>query len=459
MVARRPRPALDRGRAGRLDGLAAGCPRSTEPRGTVLDQASSAPGTTTTPATPLTRRQRTAVSVTRSVAVRSRWRIGSRPLLGAVPGQFALRPHPDGVPLEELPGTLDLSGAVSTDSIAVAGVRRPVRQRQSCPSARPRAVPRPHRRGGDPGRPAHNPPLAVQRRLRLAVRRSHRWRAPRAPTCSSASRRRGATRRRRLTPAGPPQLTHRSQLTGRVKYVAGHDRDRADDRPDADERRVDRPRRRAARRAPAEDDRPGHVPRRASSTSAWPGCTSPRATAASACRPKLQKLHQRARRRRGRRAAPGGAQPDRLRHVRPDRRTCGAPRSRRRATCARCSPARRSGASCSASRAPGRTSPACRRRASATATSGSSTARRCGPRWPTSSRWGLLVARTDPEAAQAPGHDRVRRRHARARRRGPAAAPDHRRGRVQRGVLHRRPHPRPSGSATSATAGRCRSPR
>ncbi len=44
-----------------------------------------------------------------------------------------------------------------------------------------------------------------------------------------------------------------------------------------------------------------------------------------------------------------------------------------------------------------------------------------------------------PEARRA---HRVGRRHARAWRRGAAAAPDDRRGRVQRGVLHRRAHPR-----------------
>ena len=49
------------------------------------------------------------------------------------------------------------------------------------------------------------------------------------------------------------------------------------------------------------------------------------------------------------------------------------------------------------------TSPACRPVACATATSGSSTARRCGRRSPTSSRWGLLVVRTDPEAVEARG--------------------------------------------------------
>ena len=57
-------------------------------------------------------------------------------------------------------------------------------------------------------------------------------------------------------------------------------------------------------------------------------------------------------------------------------------------------------------------------------------------------RCGLLVVRTDPDVPEAQGPHDVRRRHARARRRGAAAAPDDRRGRVQRGLLHRRAHPR-----------------
>ena len=57
------------------------------------------------------------------------------------------------------------------------------------------------------------------------------------------------------------------------------------------------------------------------------------------------------------------------------------------------------------------------------------------------STWGLLVVRTDPEAVEARRAHGVRRRHAGAGRRGATAAPDDRRGRVQRGVLHRRAHP------------------
>ena len=88
---------------------------------------------------------------------------------------------------------------------------------------------------------------------------------------------------------------------------------------------------------------------------------------------------------------------------RPDHR---GPRHRRaegRGSCPTSSPAARPGASCSASRAPGPTWPGCRPRPCATATSGSSTARRCGPRaprWPTS---GMLLARTDPDVAKHAG--------------------------------------------------------
>ena len=52
--------------------------------------------------------------------------------------------------------------------------------------------------------------------------------------------------------------------------------------------------------------------------------------------------------------------------------------------------------------------------------------------------WVCSSCGTDPDAVKHAGHHRVRRRHARTRRGGAPAAADDRRGRVQRGVLHRR---------------------
>ena len=57
-------------------------------------------------------------------------------------------------------------------------------------------------------------------------------------------------------------------------------------------------------------------------------------------------------------------------------------------------------------------------------------------------RYALLLARTDPEAEKHAGTHRVRHRHGRPRRRGPAVAPDERRCRLQRSVHVERPHPR-----------------
>ena len=54
----------------------------------------------------------------------------------------------------------------------------------------------------------------------------------------------------------------------------------------------------------------------------------------------------------------------------------------------------------------------------------------------------ILVARTDPDVPKHAGLTLLPARHARPRRRGPAAAPDHRRGRVQRGLPDRRAGPR-----------------
>ena len=140
-----------------------------------------------------------------------------------------------------------------------------------------------------------------------------------------------------------------------------------------------------------------------SSTRAWPGCSSPKGFGGLGSQPEAAAVDQRAGVRRGRpeRVVP---QPDRLRHDRPRPLPCGAATSRRAATCGRCSPVKRSGASCSASPAPARTSPVCpRKRRQVTATSGSATARRCGPRLAHLSRWGLLVVRTDPEAVKHAG--------------------------------------------------------
>ena len=67
------------------------------------------------------------------------------------------------------------------------------------------------------------------------------------------------------------------------------------------------------------------------------------------------------------------------------------------------------------------------RRPSATATSGSSTVRRCGPRSPTSRDYGIVIARTDPDQAEARRHLDVHRRHEGARRRDPPDPPDRRR--------------------------------
>ena len=65
-----------------------------------------------------------------------------------------------------------------------------------------------------------------------------------------------------------------------------------------------------------------------------------------------------------------------------------------------------------------------------------------------------------PRPAQAQGPHRLHRRHARARRRDPPAAPDDGRRVVQRGVLQRRARPRrPPPRRRQPRAGRSRSPR
>ena len=66
-------------------------------------------------------------------------------------------------------------------------------------------------------------------------------------------------------------------------------------------------------------------------------------------------------------------------------------------------PARRSGASCSASPAAAATSPASARGPCATATSTWSTARRSGPAARSTRAFGILIARTDPDAPKHKG--------------------------------------------------------
>ena len=97
---------------------------------------------------------------------------------------------------------------------------------------------------------------------------------------------------------------------------------------------------------------------------------------------------------------------------------------------------------------------------SATATSGSSPARRCGPRGRICRDYGVLLARTDPDATEAQGHHVLPRRPAPARRRRPPAAP-HRpaRSTSTRCSSTARASPTRNASATSATAGRSRTRR
>ena len=139
--------------------------------------------------------------------------------------------------------------------------------------------------------------------------------------------------------------------------------------------------RRPAGRLPAGDDAAAASSWGSSSTGAWPGCTSrpaaaawahtqgPPAGAGAAATPPA-------------RPWPGRANPIGYGMCAPTIATHGTPEQKARYLRPLFT-TRRSGASSSASRAPGPTSPASRPEPSATATSGCSTGRRCGPRWRT----------------------------------------------------------------------------
>ncbi len=105
-----------------------------------------------------------------------------------------------------------------------------------------------------------------------------------------------------------------------------------------------------------------------------------------------------------------------------------------------------SGARATPSPTPARTSPTSRPRRSATATSGSSPARRSGPPTPSGPTGASSSVRTDPDAAAPQGPLLSSRPHGPARDRGPAHPPDHRDARSSTRSSSTGPAPTPTWS-------------
>ena len=144
----------------------------------------------------------------------------------------------------------------------------------------------------------------------------------------------------------------------------------------------------------------------------------------------------------------------RRRHARPDAHRARHRRAEDALPRRRCSTATRSGASSSPSRPPARTSRPSRPRATR---QDDGSWRLTGQKvWTTNAQFAVLRAAAgahEPRRAQAQGPDDVRRAHGRRGRDRPRAAPDLRRGRVQRGLPRRRPplgRQRRAGRSTAA---------
>ena len=218
----------------------------------------------------------------------------------------------------------------------------------------------------------HGEGLAEPDRLREGARRLHRRRGPRrscattASSCSSARRPVDRASTRRRPPSRTPASTRRS-APGSTSTGTPTSRSRSGGGSSAD----------AGWTAPHFTTEEGGR-----------GCSRRSPVAVRAAFAELGALRP-----------PGGLG---LLMAAPTILTHGTPEQIDAATCPPILDGRgRRGASCSASRAPAPTSPASPPGRSATATTGSSTARRCGAAMAREADYGMLLARTDFDGAQA----------------------------------------------------------